>query len=94
MKLSKEQIKQKLLEINEVTSVSGRSSYHSIKFVDENVQFIRKGKSEIEQINFEKLYELYYASGNCRPKTPFAKSIIKKWQQSPAVAILAKIMES
>jgi len=34
------------------------------------------------------------ASGNCRPKTPFAKSIIKKWQQSPAVAILAKIMES
>jgi len=90
--MTKEQFKQELSKIKEAPSITGRAYYHSIVLNGKYVNFIRKGKFEVEKINFEELYQLYSDSAPSCPNTNNARDYITGRVYSPAVAILAKII--
>jgi len=95
MKLNEKQFRKKLATITEVSSVTGSSSYRAIKLNGKYVEFVREGKPdyEVEHIRFDKLYELYCYSPTCRTTTTVARQFITGRVYSPAVAIIAKIIE-
>jgi len=81
-----------LQKIKEADSVNGKS-YHSICVDGNNIKFIRNNNSEYELIAIHQLYDFYQNILDISDlKTTAAKKYISGRVQSPATAILKKIM--
>jgi hypothetical protein len=90
--MDRHEFEQKLSGITEAKSIKGGKLYHSIHVDKQKLFFTRQGKSKVENINIDKLYQLYqsYIRG-IDINTPVAKKHISKRVQSPAVGIILKL---
>lgn len=89
--MNKIQFIEKLKGISEVYSVTGKH-YHSIQVTNNEVSFIRSHKEETEKISLDELFEFYKKEKNNVINTSIAKKYITNRAQSPAVAIIKKII--
>lgn len=90
--MNKKQFIEKLNGINTATSITGKK-YHSIKVSENKIYFIRSHKEKIENLSLDELFEFYTKERKNIINTSIAKKYITKRAQSPAVAILMKMVE-
>lgn len=90
-KLNLDEFRKAISEIRTAESITGSTSYNSIRVVGSEIEFIRCGKTKSEYIKIGELFDFY--TNAYYYNTSIAKSYISGRVQSPAVAILNKILE-
>lgn len=91
--MDKKQFIENLKEVKIVRSIKGKL-YHSIEVSEDKVYFIRSHKEKSENLSLDELFEFYTKEHKNKINTTVAKKYITKRAQSPAVAILIKMMEN
>lgn len=89
----KKEFIQKLKEVKTATSIKGKL-YHSIKVSEDKIYFTRSHKEKSENLSLDELFEFYTKERKNKINTAVAKKYITKRAQSPAVAILIKMMDN
>lgn len=91
--MDKEKFIERLREIKTVRSVTGKI-YNSIEVLNNKVYFIRNNNIKSESFSLDELYDFYTRENNNIINTAVAKKYITKRAQSPAVAILLKLISN
>jgi hypothetical protein len=92
-KVNLNEFKKMLSNIKEAESITGATYYHSIQVSGSTIKFIRNGKYEYESISVQELYDFYKNISDVSDiKTTTARKYISGRVQSPATAILTKLV--